>query len=95
MAEISKRSAEMWRNLRADERAHWDEVAAKDKQRYMVEKASYTGPWQIPWKRSKKVSGLLLTTKLIGGVEPAVVMLIFSLRFYRILLLPRDPCQRS
>ena len=42
------------RNLPADERAHWDDVAAKDKQRYMVEKASYTGPWQVPWKRAKK-----------------------------------------
>lgn len=33
---------------------HWDEEAAKDKERYMVEKASYTGPWQVPWKRAKK-----------------------------------------
>jgi HMG (high mobility group) box len=40
--------------LPAEERAHWDDVAAKDKQRYMVEKASYTGPWQVPWKRAKK-----------------------------------------
>jgi len=54
VTEVSKRSAEMWRNLPADERAHWDDVAAKDKQRYMVEKATYTGPWQVPWKRAKK-----------------------------------------
>jgi len=54
VTEISKRSAQMWRNLPCDERAHWDDVAAKDKQRYMVEKASYTGPWQVPWKRAKK-----------------------------------------
>lgn len=54
VTEISKRSAQMWRNLPAEERAHWDDVAAKDKQRYMVEKASYTGPWQVPWKRAKK-----------------------------------------
>lgn len=54
VTEVSKRSAEMWRNLPADERAHWDNVAAKDKQRYMVEKATYTGPWQVPWKRAKK-----------------------------------------
>jgi hypothetical protein len=57
VAEVSKRSAELWRNLPAEERAHWDEVAAKDKQRYMVEKATYTGPWQVPWKRAKKVCG--------------------------------------
>jgi hypothetical protein len=54
VTEISKRSAEMWRNLPADERAHWDDMAAKDKQRYMIEKASYTGPWQVPWKRARK-----------------------------------------
>ena len=42
------------RNLPAEERGHWDDVAAKDKQRYMVEKASYTGPWQVPWKRARK-----------------------------------------
>lgn len=47
VTEISKRSAQMWRNLPAEERAHWDDVAAKDKQRYMVEKASYSGPWQV------------------------------------------------
>lgn len=54
VTEISKRSAQMWRTLPTDERAHWDEVAAKDKQRYLMEKASYTGPWQVPWKRAKK-----------------------------------------
>jgi hypothetical protein len=42
------------KHLPTVERAHWDDVAAKDKQRYMVEKASYTGPWQVPWKRAKK-----------------------------------------
>ncbi|EEC51899.1 predicted protein, partial [Phaeodactylum tricornutum CCAP 1055/1] len=51
---ISKRSAEMWKHLPTEERTHWDDVAIKDKQRYMVEKASYTGPWQVPWKRAKK-----------------------------------------
>lgn len=54
VTEVSKRSAEMWRNLPADERAYWDDVATKDKQRYMAEKATYTGPWQVPWKRAKK-----------------------------------------
>lgn len=51
---ISKRSAEMWKTLPPEERAHWDDVAAKDKQRYMNEKAIYTGPWQVPWKRVRK-----------------------------------------
>jgi hypothetical protein len=54
VTEISKRSAQMWKSLSQEDRAYWDDVAAKDKQRYMVEKASYTGPWQIPFKRAKK-----------------------------------------
>jgi len=54
VTEISKRSAEMWRNLPALERVHWDEVAAKDKQRYLLEKSNYTGPWQVPFKRHRK-----------------------------------------
>jgi hypothetical protein len=54
VTEISKRSAQMWKSLSLEDRAYWDDVAAKDKQRYMVEKASYTGPWQIPFKRAKK-----------------------------------------
>jgi HMG (high mobility group) box len=51
---ISRRSAELWKHLSTTERAHWDEVAAKDKARYMMEKATYTGPWQVPYKRKKK-----------------------------------------
>jgi len=51
---VSKKSAEMWRNLAAEEKVHWDEVAAKDKQRYLTEKAMYTGPWQVPYKRARK-----------------------------------------
>jgi len=54
VGEISKRSSQLWKALSTEERAHWDEVAAKDKQRYMEEKATYTGPWQVPWKRAKK-----------------------------------------
>jgi hypothetical protein len=55
VTQVSKRSAEMWRTLPVEERAYWDDVAAKDKARYMAEKATYTGPWQVPWKRAKKV----------------------------------------
>lgn len=51
---VSKRSGEMWKELTREQRAHWDEVAAKDKQRYMAEKSTYTGPWQVPWKRARK-----------------------------------------
>jgi len=54
VTEVSKRSAEKWRNLSPEERGYWEDEAAKDKQRYMREKAAYTGPWQVPWKRAKK-----------------------------------------
>eukprot|EP00980_Cylindrotheca_fusiformis_P009307 scaffold2042_cov123-Cylindrotheca_fusiformis.AAC.14 len=59
MTEISKRSAEMWygkkmKDLSAEEKEHWEHAAAKDKERYLNEKASYTGPWQVPTKRAKK-----------------------------------------
>jgi len=54
IAEISKLSGQKWKALPADVRNYWDDVAAKDKVRYMSEKASYTGPWQVPSKRAKK-----------------------------------------
>ena len=56
VSEISKRSSQKWKLLSADERAIWDEKAEKDKERYNQEKERYTGPWQVPWKRAKKVS---------------------------------------
>ena len=54
IAEISKLSGQKWKALPADVRNYWDDVAAKDKVRYVSEKASYTGPWQVPSKRAKK-----------------------------------------
>eukprot|EP00538_Stauroneis_constricta_P002448 CAMPEP_0119550732 /NCGR_PEP_ID=MMETSP1352-20130426/4194_1 /TAXON_ID=265584 /ORGANISM="Stauroneis constricta, Strain CCMP1120" /LENGTH=494 /DNA_ID=CAMNT_0007596679 /DNA_START=86 /DNA_END=1570 /DNA_ORIENTATION=- len=54
VSDISRKSGELWKLVTKEERAHWDSVAAKDKERYMTEKASYTGPWQVPWKRARK-----------------------------------------
>jgi len=54
VGDVSKKSSELWKKLSTDERALWDARAEKDKQRFMNEKAAYTGPWQIPWKRAKK-----------------------------------------
>jgi HMG (high mobility group) box len=54
VSDVSKRSAELWRNLPADQRLHWDDIAAKDKHRYLIEKSQYTGPWQVPKKKTKK-----------------------------------------
>jgi len=54
VADVSRRSAEIWRNLSEYERIHWEEAASLDKERYMAEKTAYTGPWQVPHKRVKK-----------------------------------------
>jgi hypothetical protein len=54
VADVSRRSAEIWRNISAKERAYWDEVAAQDKERYLAQKEAYKGPWKIPVKRKKK-----------------------------------------
>ena len=42
--EVSKRASEMWKALSAEDRLHWDNEAAKEKQRYLAEKEVYTGP---------------------------------------------------
>jgi hypothetical protein len=52
---ISRLVAEEWKALSPADRKKWDQVAAQDKARYNAEKTLYTGPWQVPSKRSKKV----------------------------------------
>lgn len=52
--QVSKRASEMWKTLSAEDRLHWDNEAAKEKQRYLAEKEVYTGPWQVPQRRAKK-----------------------------------------
>ncbi|KAL3936918.1 MAG: hypothetical protein SGARI_002352 [Bacillariaceae sp.] len=44
-----------WKELPEDERETWEEKGRKDKARYEMEKAMYTGPWKVPvtGKRSK------------------------------------------
>jgi len=51
---ISKKASELWKVLSAEDRQYWDDKAMKEKSRYMVEKATYTGAWQVPYKRAKK-----------------------------------------
>jgi len=46
----------MWKALSAEDRQHWDDKAAKEKERFTAEKAAYTGPWRVPRKRAKKDS---------------------------------------
>ena len=39
-----------------EEKLKWEEMAAKDKQRYLTEKALYTGDWKVQVKKAKKDS---------------------------------------
>jgi len=41
---VSKKASELWRNLSAQDRLHWDKEAAKEKERYTAEKELYKGP---------------------------------------------------
>lgn len=59
---VSKRSAELWRNLSPENRVQWNELSAKDKARFVDEKERYAGPWQVRTKRRKKdPSGKFIT----------------------------------
>jgi len=54
VGDVSKESSNRWKKLKPEERVIWDQKAKEDKERYNAEKAAYTGPWQVPWKRAKK-----------------------------------------
>lgn len=43
--------SQAWKNLSAEERDEWEEMARRDKARYEVEKTMYTGPWKVPAKK--------------------------------------------
>lgn len=60
----------MWRNMTPEEKLPWDEAAAKDKQRYLTEKAMYTGTWKVEKKKMKKDSR--------APKRPASAFLLFS-----------------
>lgn len=45
--DVAKIVSEQWRNLTPAERAVWDEKARVDKERFMVEKKLYRGPWKV------------------------------------------------
>jgi hypothetical protein len=51
---ISKLVSDEWKALSEEERKIWEEHARQDKERYNAEKSLYTGPWQVPSKRSRK-----------------------------------------
>jgi len=45
--DVAKIVSEQWRNLTPSERAVWDEKARVDKERFMIEKQLYRGPWKV------------------------------------------------
>ena len=48
--------SQSWKNLTDEERAPWIEMGRKDRERYEVEKAAYTGPWKVPATTSATVA---------------------------------------
>ena len=48
VGDIAKKTSELWKALSDEEREKWEGIAKADRDRYQVEKASYTGPLLIP-----------------------------------------------
>jgi hypothetical protein len=55
---VSRLIAQEWKALSASEREKWNSIALQDKLRYNAEKSMYTGPWEVPSKRHRKVGSL-------------------------------------
>ena len=53
--EVAKMVSKAWKDLPEEEREKWEEKGRKDKARYEMEKAMYSGPWKVPvtGRRSK------------------------------------------
>lgn len=45
---MAKLVSKAWKALPTEERERWDEIARQDKERYEIEKMTYTGPWKVP-----------------------------------------------
>jgi len=56
VTDVAKKIAETWKSLTPEQRSEWDNAAKADKERYMLEKASYKPPYQEKTgrKRAKK-----------------------------------------
>jgi hypothetical protein len=44
---VAKLVAEEWKDLSSEERAKWEDMAARDRERFELEKSFYTGPWKV------------------------------------------------
>ena len=88
ISDISKYMAEKWRNLDEAERAKWDEVARKDRERYEEELALFPGPKPRPKQRPKKDPS--------APKRPMSSFLAFSQK-YRSTVRQNDPtvCQKD
>jgi hypothetical protein len=45
---IAKMVSEEWRNMNQEERAKWEDMARRDRDRFEKQKATYRGPWTVP-----------------------------------------------
>lgn len=46
--------AKAWKEISAEEREKWENMARDDRTRYEIEKSMYQGEWQVPNQRRKK-----------------------------------------
>lgn len=46
--QVAKMVSQAWKDMPEDEREKWEEMGRKDKARYEMEKAMYSGPWKVP-----------------------------------------------
>ncbi|KAG7360102.1 HMG high mobility group box-containing protein [Nitzschia inconspicua] len=46
--EVAKMVSQAWKDLSEEDREKWEELGRKDKARYEMEKAMYSGPWKVP-----------------------------------------------
>jgi hypothetical protein len=46
--EVAKMVSQAWKDMPEEEREKWEEMGRKDKARYEMEKAMYSGPWKVP-----------------------------------------------
>lgn len=75
-SEVAKLISREWKQQPPEERFKWDEIARKDKERWLRERETYTGPWKvatIPKPNSKRKRRDPTAPK-----RPASAFLLFS-----------------
>jgi len=88
-SEVAKLISKEWREMPPNERFKWDEIARKDKERWLIEKEEYKGPWKVKTSSiERKISAPAASKRSrkpkhpLAPKRPASAFLLFS-RFKR------------